>query len=137
VDTIAKRVKGTRLELGWSQVQLAEAVGVSQSTIGNIESGFRQRPRELVSIAKALRVSPGWLETGTGEQEEAAAVAAENGPPSVRALVEQLAAIARKQRPTMRKNLANLLVDVATQPDDAELIEQTILDIERLFQGHK
>ena len=64
MKTIAERVKAVRQELGWSQVRLAAEVGVSQSSIGNIESGFRQRPRELVSIAKALQVSPEWLETG-------------------------------------------------------------------------
>lgn len=59
--TIGSRIKEARSALGWSQVQLADEAGVTQSAIGNIESGLRQRPRELVSIAKALRVSAaGW-----------------------------------------------------------------------------
>ena len=54
-------------------------------------------------------------------------------PPSVRDVVEQLAAIARKERPTLRRNLGNLLVELVEHPDDPEVIEQTITDIERFF----
>ncbi|SOD29444.1 Transcriptional regulator, contains XRE-family HTH domain [Variovorax sp. YR752] len=120
---------------GWSQVQLAEEVGVSQSSIRNIESGFRQRPRELVSIARALRVSPEWLETGKGPKTERSPLklVGADAEPSVRALVEYLAEIAAQQRPTLRKNLANLLVDLVEHPEDTALIEQTIADIERFF----
>jgi transcriptional regulator with XRE-family HTH domain len=135
VKTIAERIKAVRQELGWSQVQLAEEVGVSQSSIGNIESGFRQRPRELVSIAKALRVSAEWLETGKGPKIEGTSLRLVGGDagPSVRMLVEYLAEVAAQQRPTLRKNLANLLVDLVEHPDDTVLIEQTIADIERFF----
>jgi transcriptional regulator with XRE-family HTH domain len=136
VNTIADRVKAARLEKGWSQVQLAEEAGVSQSAIGNIESGQRKRPRDLVSIGAALGVSAEWLETGkTGsEQRPALRLVGADQAPSVRAVVEQLAAIANKQRPTLRKNLGNLLVDLVEHPDDPEVIEQTITDIERFFK---
>lgn len=136
MKTIADRIKAVRQELGWSQVQLAEEVGVSQSSIGNIESGFRQRPRELVSIAKALRVSPDWLETGKGPRTEGASLklVGAGAEPSVRTLVEYLAAIAAQQRPTLRKNLANLLVDLIEHPEETALVEQTVADIERFFK---
>lgn len=51
----------------------------------------------------------------------------------MRALVEYLAQIAAQQRPTLRKNLANLLVDLGEHTEDTALIEQTIADIERFF----
>lgn len=135
MKTIAERVKAVRQELGWSQVQLAEEVGVSQSSIGNIESGFRQRPRELVSIARALRVSPEWLETGKGPRTERAplTLVGADAEPTVRALVEYLASIAAQQRPTLRKNLGNLLVELVEHPDDQNVVEQTIADIERFY----
>lgn len=135
MKTIAERIKAVRQELGWSQVQLAEEVGVSQSSIGNIESGFRQRPRELVSIAKALRVSAEWLETGKGPRTERTSLklVGDDARPSVRALVEYLAEVAAQQRPTLRKNFANLLVDLIEHPEDTALVEQTVADLERFF----
>lgn len=44
---------------------------MSQGTIGNIESGERKRPRELLAIARALYANPEWLETGRGEWDMA------------------------------------------------------------------
>ncbi len=136
VKTIADRIKEVRQELGWNQAQLAAQVGVSQSTIGNIESGQRKRPRELLSIAKALGVSAEWLETGKGGkvvERPALKLVGTNDQASVELLVRSLAGIAAQQRPTLRKNLANLLVDLVEHPDDPALIEQTITDIERFF----
>jgi transcriptional regulator with XRE-family HTH domain len=130
MSTIGSRIKEARNALGWSQVQLADEAGVTQSAIGNIESGLRQRPRELVSIAKALRVSAAWLETGGGDRSLGCAEPTE---PCARTLVEYLAGIAAKQRPTLRKNLANLLVDLVEHPEDTALIAQTIADIKRFF----
>lgn len=134
--SIGSRIKESRCAIGWSQVRLADEAGVTQSSIGNIESGFRQRPRELVSIAKALQVSPEWLETGKGPRAERASLklVGADAEPSARALVEYLAEIAAKQRPTLRKNLGNLLVDLVDHPEDTGLIEQTITDIERFFR---
>ena len=52
---------------------------------------------------------------------------------TARAVIESLAAIAATQRPTLRKNLANLLVELIEHPEDAALVEQTIADVERFF----
>lgn len=70
VNTIAERLKQTRESLGLSQEQLAAAAKVSQGTIGNVESGLRKNPRELLSIAKALGVRPEWLKDGVGQMAE-------------------------------------------------------------------
>lgn len=64
VNTIAERLKEAREAADLTQEQLAERAGVSQSTIGNLESGIRKNPRELLSIAKALNVSAEWLKDG-------------------------------------------------------------------------
>lgn len=66
VINIAERLKAAREEAGLNQPQLAAAAGVSQGTIGNIESGARRNPRELLSIAKAVGVHPEWLKSGRG-----------------------------------------------------------------------
>lgn len=55
-----------RLRLGWTQKDLALASGLTQSAIGNYESGQRMEPsgQALVGLAEALKVSPGWLSHG-------------------------------------------------------------------------
>ncbi|MNL41950.1 helix-turn-helix protein [compost metagenome] len=37
--SIGSRIKESRCAIGWSQVRLADEAGVTQSSIGNIESG--------------------------------------------------------------------------------------------------
>lgn len=49
-EKITNRVKGLRGELGWTQQQLAEAVGVSRQSINSIE-----RNRYVPSLALALK----------------------------------------------------------------------------------
>jgi transcriptional regulator with XRE-family HTH domain len=67
--TLSERAKDARKELGLSQQQVAKKAGVTQGTIGNIESGERKVPRELLAIAKALEVRPQWLKDGTGSRK--------------------------------------------------------------------
>ena len=135
VGTIAERIKQIRTDRGMTQGQLADAVGVSQSSIGNIESGVRKRPRELLSIAQALGVSAEWLESGERGAPALHIVGrkADGDEISARILVIQLATLAARQRPTLRKNLGNLLVELVENPEDESLLEQTIADIERFF----
>jgi phage repressor protein C with HTH and peptisase S24 domain len=66
VNTIAERLKHAREAAGLTQPELAAKAKVSQGTIGNIETGLRKRPRELLAIASALNVDPSWLESGRG-----------------------------------------------------------------------
>ncbi len=73
LTTLAGRVKWARKKRELSQAALAKAAGVSQGTIGNVESGERKKPRELVSIARALRVFPAWLDTARGDWDASAA----------------------------------------------------------------
>lgn len=53
---------------GWTQKDLAVASNLSQSAIGNYESGQRLQPSSdaLIKLTRALRVSPMWLSTGEG-----------------------------------------------------------------------
>jgi transcriptional regulator with XRE-family HTH domain len=68
VMTIAQRTKIAREKIGLKQEELAKKAGVSQGTIANIEAGHRKRPRDILSIAKALGVDPAWLESGSVER---------------------------------------------------------------------
>lgn len=69
MKTLAEKVTELRQKKGWTQGELAAAVGVSQGSIGNIESGIRTNPRAatVLGIAKALGVSAQWLQSGDGE----------------------------------------------------------------------
>lgn len=49
---------------GLSQGDLAKAVGISQPTINALLSGKSQGTKHLVAIARALDVTPDWLQTG-------------------------------------------------------------------------
>lgn len=50
----AARVREARLNLGWSQSELAEAAGVSRPTVARIEAGQQVALGTLVKVAAAL-----------------------------------------------------------------------------------
>lgn len=62
--SLAARFKARRLELGMTQVEVAEIAGVSQQSVESIESGRTRKPRNLLDLAKALKCSPDWLLNG-------------------------------------------------------------------------
>lgn len=64
--TLAERLIWAREQKGLTQESLGKLSGVSQSTIGNLESGLRQSARKIVDIARALDVDPVWLANGDG-----------------------------------------------------------------------
>ena len=128
-----------------SQVALAKAAGVHPVSVNDWVHDRTQRIEgaHLLSAAAFLGVSPKWLAQGVGPMrsapgnEEIGALnesAVEVDERSARLLIERLAAISAPLRPTLRKNLGNLLVELVEHPDDSELIEQTIADIDRFFQ---
>lgn len=63
LDQIVERMKTRRIELGLSYQDLADATGLSKSTLQRYETGFIQNlPLSKVSgIAKALHVSEAYL----------------------------------------------------------------------------
>lgn len=67
MDTFSGRVKKRRVELGLSQERLGELVGVSQGLIGQIENGRNQGSKHIAALARALKCSVDWLDTGRGE----------------------------------------------------------------------
>lgn len=56
---VMRKVMEKRLQKGWTQTELADRSGVSQSTISQIESGKREYPNvfNIRKIAKALEIS--------------------------------------------------------------------------------
>lgn len=55
-ESIGRVIAELRKERGWSQAQLAERSGVSQQTIGEIETRGGGRFETVRRLAKALRV---------------------------------------------------------------------------------
>lgn len=60
--SFADRVKQRRKELGLSQAELAERVGVAQQSIHKIEDGRTLKPRNILQLANALQCSALWLQ---------------------------------------------------------------------------
>lgn len=83
MDTLAKRLTWAREQKGLTQSALAKQSGVTQSTIGNLESGIRSTARRIIDIAAALDVSPNWLANGQGEPKEGDQVRLEVREPAV------------------------------------------------------
>lgn len=64
--TLADRLRDARRAKGMTQPQLAQASGVAQNTISDLETGKSQGSTSLAEIADALGVNATWLSTGKG-----------------------------------------------------------------------
>ncbi|MFC0179962.1 XRE family transcriptional regulator [Thorsellia kenyensis] len=69
-NTLANRFLLAREFKGLTQKQLADKVGVSQSSIFKIESGQTLKPRDIYDLAKVLSVSVEWLKSGRLEDHQ-------------------------------------------------------------------
>ncbi|MCX8566855.1 MAG: Transcriptional regulator, contains XRE-family HTH domain [Glomeribacter sp. 1016415] len=67
METLAKRLTWARHQKKMPQVILARLVGVTQSAIGNLETGARLSSRHTAKIAAVLGVDALWLSEGTGQ----------------------------------------------------------------------
>jgi transcriptional regulator with XRE-family HTH domain len=69
-DTFGARLRQLRRDRGFSHVVLAARAGVSKSSLSEWENDHRpSRAADLARLARALHVSPHYLDTG--EKEEA------------------------------------------------------------------
>src|SRR3546814_5362403 len=86
METIGQRVRYTRMRCGWTQKELALASGLTQSAIGNYESGQRTEPTSaaLNKLAAALKVTPEWLRQGSESEQKKSST-----NPRVRARLKQ------------------------------------------------
>ncbi len=73
---VGERVRFAREALDLTQPELGFAIDRSGATISNVETGRRAlTTRELVSIARVLGVSVGWLRGGPARSPQLAAIA--------------------------------------------------------------
>ncbi len=68
-DGLGARLAQVRIERLLSKAALARQVGLSPSTVADIEKGAQTGVDVLESLAKALGVSPAWLAFGEGPRE--------------------------------------------------------------------
>ena len=68
-DGMGERLAALRTERGLTKAALARQVGLSPSTVADIEKGAQTGVDVLESLAKALDVSPAWLAFGEGPRE--------------------------------------------------------------------
>lgn len=66
MSTLKDRMKQARKHAGLTQRELAQAVGVSQPVISQLESGENLQSVHLVKIAAACSVDAMWLSSGVG-----------------------------------------------------------------------
>jgi phage repressor protein C with HTH and peptisase S24 domain len=91
MDSLGHRVKVEREARGWSQAELAKRVvragakSMSQAGIHKLESKGHSEPKTIVHLAKALGLTPSWLQSGRGEKSAmralSGATAADATPP--------------------------------------------------------
>ena len=71
LNSLPDRIKFARKKLNISQTDLADIIGVSQGTIGHIESGRSKDSKWIIAIAKALNVTVEWLVYGNANTSAA------------------------------------------------------------------
>lgn len=70
-STIGERLNQALEYAGMSQTDLAKAIRVTPQAVQFICAGKTKRTRYSAAIAKALRISPDWLENGRGQMVQA------------------------------------------------------------------
>jgi SOS-response transcriptional repressor LexA len=64
ISTLAGRLRYARKAAKLTQLQLAEAIGVSQGIVSQIETGTNKQTVYIAQLATACGVDAGWLATG-------------------------------------------------------------------------
>lgn len=67
MDSLAKRVKNRRIELGLTQADVAKIAGLKQSDISKIEHSRIYETTKMLGLARALRCNPDWLASAKGD----------------------------------------------------------------------
>lgn len=67
---IGERVREAMLDLGLTQRELGERVGMSQQGIDSILSGKSKHPRKIVELARVLRRTPEYLLHGDAQEPQ-------------------------------------------------------------------
>lgn len=118
------RIKQVRISAGKTQIEFAEAIGLTKNFISLLENGNREpSDRTIADICRVFGIDEVWLRTGVGEMHRR-----ESREEAVAAVLGS----AISGNSTARDRLVRAL---ARLPDDAfPLIEKFILDSAALLQ---
>ena len=68
-STLGARIRTRRQQLGWTQEQLSDRVGISKGFLSDLENGKRSvRAENLLDLSRALGVSIDQLMTGSKDE---------------------------------------------------------------------
>lgn len=76
MKTIGQRIRDLRVGRKLTQEQLAKAIGITQASMTDLETGKSKSPasQTLTKLARVLEVDPEWLMTGKGAQQPIASL---------------------------------------------------------------
>ena len=67
MNTINERIKRVRTELNMTQVNFSRQISISQSSLGEIETGVRKvNDRIIQLISSQFNINKEWVKTGNG-----------------------------------------------------------------------
>ena len=107
----AMRLRHARKARGLTQVKLAQIAGLKQASVSDLETGQSKsfKGNTLVSLARALNVSPEWLSHGKGSMER------RDVPLSDEAVA--VAAAWQRLTPELRKTTSEMIHKMVEQTD--------------------
>lgn len=76
MKTVGQRIRDLRVARKLTQPQLAKALGITQGSITDLETGKSKAPasQTLTKLARLFEVDPEWLMTGKGAQHPVASL---------------------------------------------------------------
>ena len=123
---INTRVRQRRIEMGLSQADLAQSVGVKQQNIQQLEDGTVSRPRYMHELASALNVDLGWLLTGQGQRAGDGSTASASEPRIINSLLQAMHPDLVTAPKDMREAIEALVLTYQTNPKEGERVAKAI-----------
>lgn len=100
MDNIGARIKQIRTAAGLSQANMAQKIGVGQSTLAQMETGRRTvAERYIMLLASVFSVNPDWIKTGQGSMYKPAETSSSEQllSPTKKALIAAITALPDNQ----------------------------------------
>lgn len=107
--SLGTRIRERRKAVGWSQAKLSDESGISQQMLSKLERGVAFGTTEIVDLARALKVSVDWLETGEGP------MLVDETTLEDREIIEEIKSFSPEERPFVRMAIKAMLPALRVQ----------------------